>query len=181
MKLDVKYRAQLDNSEETGQGNGYRQCNPTSNAMFADYIRKQNGFAGLDSLAKPAEQGEDYFARIVSRYGDCTVHANITKALLNLRIVSEYGAMPLSSIKAQLDEDKPVPIGVRYKADGHIVCVVGYAEDGLWIHDPYGVRYGSENRYNTKASGAYDKYSYALFAKLHDGMGRAFLSFDASK
>jgi hypothetical protein len=54
-----------------------------------------------------------------------------------------------------IDKGGPVPMGVAYNASGHYICAVGHRSDGVYIHDPYGVRMGlSDNYENT--SGAYD-------------------------
>lgn len=180
VKLDVKYRHQLDNSTAY-HGSVHRQCNLTANAMFGDAVRLSFGFTGLDTLAQQSgyRQGEDYYGSLVKRYGDTIYHNAQTRALEDLRIGSRYAGMPLQAIYRQLEAGYPVVTGVRYKNSGHIVCVVGYTDKFLWVHDPYGIRAGSNNWYQKIGGyGAYDTYSYGLWEQVHDGMGRYLNSFD---
>lgn len=181
VKLDVKYRYQNDNSPSTGQGEGWRQCNLTCCAMLADAARKKHGFVDLDELASinGFSQGEDYYASIVSRYGDTTYHNVQTNALKDVRILSEYVGMDDDEIKNQLDSGYPVVAGVKYKSGGHIVCIVGYDETGYWVHDPYGSRHGASNSYTINpTAGEYDKYSYGLWNRVRDWMGRKVTGFN---
>jgi uncharacterized protein YvpB len=178
-KLKVIYRAQNDNSRTTGHGHGSRQCNVTANAMMLDYLRLKNNHVGLDSLASSFgyNQGEDWYASVVNRYGDTIYHSNQTKALKACRVRSEYRGMSIQGIIDQIDNDVPTVIGVKYKVGGHIVCVVGYDDKGMFIHDPNGIRNGSTNTYLSYNNGAYDHYSWNLIKGLHDGMGRHYISF----
>ena len=181
VKLDVKYRYQNDNSASTGHGQGWRQCNLTSCAMLADAARLKHGFVGLDELASMNgfSQGEDYYASIVARYSDTIFHNGQTKALKDLRVISEYVGMDDKAIKNQLEDGYPVVAGVKYKSGGHIVCIVGYDSHGYWVHDPYGSRHGSSNSYTINSTaGAYDKYSYSLWNRVRDWMGRKVTGFN---
>lgn len=189
VKLDTPYFFQIDNDYHKIHRHGWRQCCLTSNAMLASTMRTKygvpNGLATLETLARAQgdTQPENYFADLVGRYGDTIFHANQTKALGDLRIVSNYQGMSLAEIKEQLDKGIPVVTGVRYKGpgNGHINCVVGYndADKFLWVHDPYGSRNGATDTWisNAPTAGKYDKYSYGLWARLHDGMGRKVTGF----
>ena len=44
---------------------------------------------------------------------------------------------------------------MAYKASGHYVCAVGYRSDGVYVHDPFGIRIGQTDNYEN-AAGDYD-------------------------
>jgi uncharacterized protein YvpB len=160
LKLNVPYYSQLDN-ETQYFGNGGRQCNVTSHAMALAYLypdfesrSQSNGF----------REPESYLSSKWVKHGDVTDHhAGTLTFLYDFNIKSSWQTnLSRRRVMDQLSNKKPVPLGVSYKASGHIVCCVGYNDEGLWIHDPYGIRQGSSDEYLIGANGSFDHYSWEL-------------------
>jgi hypothetical protein len=116
---------------------------------------------------------ESYFNSLLYPYGVVTDHGAITQCLKKeFGITSEWSySIEKKTIIAQLDKNKPVPMGVKYKSSGHIVCCVGYTDSGLLIHDPYGIRYGIEEAYDVGADGSFDKYSWPVLKEVYWDLG----------
>ncbi len=83
------------------------------------------------------------------------------------KIVRDYGCKDyftqkgtLEDLKDWLAEGKPTIIHGYFTSFGHIMPVVGYDDDGLIVHDPFGEWFPTG--YRTDLSGAYLRYSYRL-------------------
>ncbi|MGK7910343.1 MAG: C39 family peptidase [Synechococcus sp.] len=180
LKLDVKYYSQLDNATDVF-GPGSRQCCTSSNAMLLNYLL--DGELDVLALQRSQSQAESVYDDFVARYGDTTNHDAQTKALNDFG-VNSYWSTSLSQefLLKSLKANVPVVIGVLYKRSGHIVVVVGHdpAQSGFLIHDPYGTRQGTSNRYAIGQGGEYDLYTYSTLKTLFDpkknGWGRVVTS-----
>lgn len=175
IKLAVKYRGQTNNDWHPTFGNGYRQCNLTSCTMLADFL------LGGELTSRAAAQGlkepESVYQQLLAKYGDTIDHNCQTKALKDLGIESYYTQQTLSAddLLLSLRQGIPVVIGVKYKAGGHIVLLVGCDPDRqIWlVHDPFGTRHGASDSYDIGIGGAYDEYSYDTFDRIFWDRGAA--------
>lgn len=184
IKLDVPYFSQLDN-DSNYFGSASRQCCMTSNAMAANFILKDRGLESLEQRAKRLglSEPESAYGQILNHYGDTTDHGANTQALADLGLESYFStSLDIDDAIASLNKRLPMPIGLRYKSSGHIVCLVGYDLPGkrFFAHDPYGSRAGAEDFYIATGgnAGANDTYSFdlmrLLWANPADGWGRVF-------
>jgi hypothetical protein len=90
--------------------------------------------------------GDDTYLGRVLRYGDTTDSVSQLKALQSFGIeASLTHAGSWSTITQQIDQGIPVPIGILHKGPvsapaggGHWICAIGYTDDGLIVHDPFG-------------------------------------------
>jgi peptidoglycan hydrolase-like protein with peptidoglycan-binding domain len=161
VKLDVKYRSQLDNDSSIF-GDGSRQCNTTSNTMLADFLLK--GELSRKATAQGYPEPESVYMRLVAPYGDTTNHDAQTKALRDLGIESYFShTLSKEDVLSSLAAGIPVVCGFAYKGDGHICIIVGHdpQKKVFLVHDPYGTRNGTSDSYQIGVGGAYDEYSYA--------------------
>ena len=155
--LDVPYKSQLDNVN-----NPFGSCNVTSIAMALEYLGvKPSGDRQLeDELYEYCQnKGYDYqsaedLAQVVRDYGR------------NDRF--EIGG-DIESIQDWLQQGNPAVIHGYFTDYGHIVTVVGFDENGFFVHDPYGEWF--ETGYRTDLPGASLHYSYDLIRRacMHDG------------
>lgn len=153
VKLPVPYFNQRDNWEKF-HGAGGRQCCLTAHCMAADYLlNREITFKAKD---KGYKEPEDLYGEILFKYGDTTSPEAHTPALKEFEITSYFTRTgSIKDLLLCLDKGVPVPLGVAYKAGGHYVCAVGYKTDGVYIHDPFGIRIGMTDNYEN-ASGDYD-------------------------
>lgn len=186
IKLDTPYFNQTDNDIRFF-GDGSRQCCLTANAMAAEHLLKTHG---LETLSKRAtrlglSEPESAYGQVLNDFGDTTDHTANTAALAELGLKSYFStSLSIDNAIASLKKGIPMPMGLHYKASGHIVCAVGVDTDNdfFYIHDPYGVRAGLADYYHAIGgqSGKYDRYSFAimydLWASASDGWGRVFTS-----
>lgn len=156
-QLSVPYCNQNDNWDKF-HGPGYRQCNLTSNTMMA--LALKPGFLEALYTSKGYKEPEDALGEIVAKYGDTTDHVAIGGGLAEIGIKSYFTySASTKDLCLALDKGIPVVMGVAYKASGHMILAVGYNKDGVWIHDPFGVRIGMTDNYEN-ASGKYDFVTY---------------------
>lgn len=146
-ELDVPFNDQVDNKDGY-QGPGYRQCNATSAAMIAKFL-------------KPALFGQyrDFANGLVDALdaiqGDTTDHGAITDALANLGIRSYFtynGSIAL--ITRCLYLGVPVLTGTKYKTDGHMIVIKGRGPGYFTAHNPYGERDGTSDNWIAIGNGA---------------------------
>ena len=178
VKLEVPHYSQIDN-DTNYFGTGYRQCNLTTHAMALAFL---NPHFVARSIQNGYREPESYYGSKLQSYGDTTDHNAHTQCLRYDFGLESYWSTSLSraEICMQLDSGLPVPAGVIYKSSGHIILFVGYNNDGLLVHDPYGTRDGAANIYAVGVGGAYDFYSWHLLADIYfdshgeGGWGRMF-------
>lgn len=183
-KLPVPYFNQINN-DTNYFGDGNRQCCLTSNAMAAEYLLQ---IYKMETLAQRAQrlgfkEPESAYGHILNKYGDSGDHEANTQALKDLGLKSYFStSLSIKDVLNSLKKRLPVPAGVHYKSYGHIICIVGANIDKefFWVHDPYGIRGGISDYYETIGgqSGKYDKYSFKIMKQLwetmNDGWGRIF-------
>lgn len=147
-RLTVPFYAQNDNDAWIDGASGYVQCNITSHAMLLSYLKpevvdwsKKNGYRELESYMA------NKFYKYSTNRGD---HGAMTSMLSqDFKVKSEWRYDgKFSDIRAQIDRNKPVVIGVDYKVSGHILIVTGYDKDGFYTNDPFGSRNGTSNNYH---------------------------------
>lgn len=131
--LRVPYYSQRDSATE----HALRMCFSSSCAMLLEALKP-------GTLVGP--NGDDAYLGRVLRYGDTTQSGSQLKALQSYGVNASitYGADWLK-IQKQIDAGFPVPIGILHKGPvekptggGHWICVIGYSDDALIVHDPFG-------------------------------------------
>lgn len=153
VRLNVPYKSQLDNwFNPTGS------CNVTSVAMCLEYL----GAKRRTSTGQFEDELYQYaLNRGYSRHNPYDLAAIIREYQCQDKFV-ENGT--IEDIQDWLAEGKPVIIHGYFTAFGHIVVVVGYDDEGFFVHDPYGEWFASG--YRTDLSGAYLHYSYRLIRRV---------------
>jgi lysozyme len=140
--LPITYRSQVDNSSQTGQGEGWRQCALTSIVMFLEAVK---GLAWLLQQSAGYEQPEDWYATQLTAQGfdttDPQAHAWMLREIFGIPVKFRYD-LALQDAKETLDRALGMVCGVRYKADGHYQYLSGkhLTKGGLIWKDPYGDR-----------------------------------------
>ncbi|MEB3341230.1 C39 family peptidase [Okeania sp.] len=88
-----------------------------------------------------------------------------------VKIVRDYGCQDNFKTNATIAEiqdwllvENPVVIHSYFTSFGHLIVGVGFDNEGLFIHDPYGE--WSSTGYRTDLSGAYLHYSYRLIRNI---------------
>lgn len=156
--LQVRYFSQRDSATE----HALRMCFSSSCAMLLETLKP-------GTLQGP--NGDDAYLGRVLRYGDTTDAGSQVKALqsfgVTARLVQNAG---WSTIQQQIDKGIPVPIGILHHGTvkapaggGHWICAIGYADDAIIVHDPfgeldlvnggYGVTWGARLRYSKQNLG----------------------------
>jgi hypothetical protein len=131
--LKVPYFSQRDSGTE----HALRMCFSSSCAMLLETLRP-----GTLSGAN----GDDRYLGRVLRYGDTTEAAAQLKALSSFGVEAQFVRNAgWGTVKAQIDKGIPVPLGILHKGPvsapqggGHWICAIGYADDALTVHDPFG-------------------------------------------
>lgn len=135
-----------------------RTCNSSSHAMFAKFLG-----ANLES--------DDQYWQIVNKYGDSTDHGAQSAALQEIGITGSTWRTDLTfaDIDAQLDREKPVPIGILHRGPenaptgGHVILVIGRTPNGDYIvNDPYG---SVNDDYQDSSKGCGEVYSKAMLER----------------
>lgn len=131
--LQVPYFSQRDSATE----HALRMCFSSSCAMLLETLKP-------GTLKGP--NGDDAYLGRVLRFGDTTDAIAQVQALQSFGI--EAGLVKNAgwgTIKAQIDKGIPVPIGILHKGPvtapqggGHWICVIGYSDDAVTVHDPFG-------------------------------------------
>jgi hypothetical protein len=172
-RLDIVYNTQRDNAHRPSGS-----CNVTSLQMaLGKYVKVKD-----DDLFERANSKEmkawvrKSFPNLEERYfreDRMNIIWAVLEKLAREEIGKEYAkwhepGVPfedlMKRIRNEIDMGYAVVIGGRFTASGHIVCVVGYNEAGLVVHDPWGVA----PKY-TDRNGAYVTYSYEYLKKIMSG------------
>jgi hypothetical protein len=131
--LRVPYFSQRDSSTE----HALRMCFSSSCAMLLETLKP-------GTLAGP--NGDDAYLGRVLRYGDTT------DAMAQLKALASFGIDATltkhanwRTVEQQIDKGIPVPLGFLHKGSasapvggGHWLCCVGYTDQSLVVHDPFG-------------------------------------------
>jgi hypothetical protein len=131
--LKVPYFSQRDSSTE----HALRMCFSSSCAMLLETLKP--------GTLKGANGDDAYLGRVL-RYGDTTIAASQLKALSSFGVQASFVQNAgWGTIKAQIDKGIPVPIGILHKGpvsapqgSGHWICAIGYSDNALTVHDPFG-------------------------------------------
>lgn len=130
----VRYFSQRD-SQVAGQAN--RMCFSSSCAMLAAYLRP-NELRGVNA--------DDFYLSKVFQFGDTTDANAQIKALMFYGIKAKFVQnADFATIQKQIDRGIPVPCGFLHhgtsnkpSGSGHWLCVIGYTEGAVIVHDPFG-------------------------------------------
>ncbi|MGA7935788.1 MAG: C39 family peptidase [Kovacikia sp.] len=153
VKLGIPYKSQLDNQE-----NPTGSCNVTSLAMCLEFLgakRKTSAGQFEDELYRYAQDNNlsrhdpHDLALIVEAYGfrdDFRTNATIEQ------------------VQGWLSDNKPIVIHGYFTTFGHIVVLIGFDENGFFVHDPYGE--WTSSGYRTDLSGKSVHYSYRMIKTL---------------
>lgn len=153
VKLDVPYKSQLDN-----EYNPTGSCNVTSIAMCLQFLNASR------------RTGYDQFEDELYQYA---INNGLSRHDPNdlARIVRAYGCQDtfkdnasIEEVQDWLAEGNPAVIHGYFTTFGHIMPVVGYDENGFYVHDPYGEWF--PDGYRTDRNGAYLNYSYRIIRRL---------------
>lgn len=131
--LSVPYYSQRDSSTQ----HALRMCFSSSCAMLLETLRP-------GTLKGP--NGDDAYLNRVLQYGDTTDSASQISALQSFGVKAGMThTANWSTITQQIDRGIPVPIGILHKGPvtapvggGHWICVIGYTDDAVIVHDPFG-------------------------------------------
>lgn len=138
--LSVPYNTQIDNANDRGQGQGWRQCNLTCAAMLAKYLKP--------SLWTEYKDFANGFQDVLEPFGDTTNHNAITQALKSIGIESYFSyTASLKDLQTSLYNGIPCLIGTAYKTGGHMILVIGRGDGYFVDHNPYGSRIGATNEW----------------------------------
>jgi hypothetical protein len=157
VRLEVPYRSQRDN-EKNPDG----ACNVTSLAMCLLYHQVQPRYTSM------FPQFEDELYDYTERLG-----LNRHDALDLVKVIEAYGCVDrfsstykIPDIKAALSAGNPAVLHGYFTRFGHIIVAVGYDDDGLIVHDPYGEwhswGYALNEPDGDNTKGKYQHYSYRL-------------------
>jgi hypothetical protein len=148
-------------------------CCPVSNALYGAMRRRDIYNNVMNSGIY--SQFEDYYFECMVKSGfsvsDRGNHNAHTKTLLDhfkLKTVWDTNGR-MEDVIRLLDQDIPLVTSVDYKEAGHVKTIVGYDDDGLYVHDSYGIRRGASNSYATINPGwgaNYGKFDHCSWALL---------------
>ena len=131
--LQVRYFSQRDSATE----HALRMCFSSSCAMLLETLKP-------GTLQGP--NGDDTYLGRVLRYGDTTDAGSQVKALQSFGVTASLVQNAgWSTIQQQIDKGIPVPIGILHHGPvtaptggGHWICAIGYSDDAITVHDPFG-------------------------------------------
>lgn len=154
--LDVPYFSQRDNLRDW-----WRTCNITSAAM----ILSAYGIVGDGSHLQLEDQLYDYAAKerlVIGSPQDLKrifewkpgVHDDFTLD----------NSMWIQRVKENIDAGIPMMIHTQFTVAGHIIDIVGYENNHLVCHDPWGKFSGSQGifQYSSIESGKFVRYPYGM-------------------
>jgi len=128
--IDCPYFYQRDSKT----GHGERSCQSSAIAMVVKHIDPN------------LITDDDDYLNLVLKHGDTVSQAAHMKALDDLGLEHQFMVdADLENILELIDINMPVPCGILHKGPitnpsggGHYVTVIGYTEDDLIVHDPFG-------------------------------------------
>lgn len=131
--LKVPYYSQRDSATQ----HALRMCFSSSCAMLLEALRP-------GTLSGP--NGDDAYLGRVLRYGDTTDSGAQIKALASFGVQASFTQQAnFDTLRKQIDKGVPVPIGVLHhghvskpQGGGHWLVAVGYGDDFITVHDPFG-------------------------------------------
>jgi GH24 family phage-related lysozyme (muramidase) len=131
--LPVPCYAQLDSSTDQAR----RMCFSSSCAMALAFLRP--------GILKGPNGDDQYLARVRS-FGDTTSATAQVQALNSYELKADFTrAADFALLERQIDAGLPVPCGYLHRGPvekpsggGHWLCVVGYDENAVIVHDPLG-------------------------------------------
>jgi hypothetical protein len=131
--LQVRYFSQRDSATE----HALRMCFSSSCAMLLEALKP-------GTLQGP--NGDDAYLGRVLRYGDTTEATSQVKALASYGVdATLVRNASWKTIEGQIDKGIPVPIGILHRGPigaptggGHWICAIGYSDDAIIVHDPFG-------------------------------------------
>lgn len=139
-KMTVPFNGQNDNANNKGQGEGYRQCNLTSAAMLAKYLKP--------SLWNQYADFANGMQDVLTPFGDTTDHGAITAALASIGIQSYFSyTASREDMASSLFNGVPAILGTAYKSGGHMILAIGRTPDSVIAHNPYGYRQGTTDQW----------------------------------
>jgi len=129
--LPVPYFYQRDSKT----GHGERMCFSSSMAMAMEMI---------NPLA--IEEDDDWYLKKVFQFGDSVSSTAQLQAAHSLGFDVEFHTDGTEQdLIDQLDNYRPVPIGILHSGDiysptggGHWICLIGYDDEYFYVHDPFG-------------------------------------------
>jgi putative chitinase len=135
------YRSQVDNSGDTGQGPGWRQCASTSAVMFLETAK---GLDWLKELTKGFDQPEDWYTTQLTKKGYDTTDPQAHVEMINglgVPVTFRYDCS-VADLNDVLDRGLGLMAGVKWRVGGHYVMWTG--RDLVSGHyakrDPYGLQ-----------------------------------------
>ena len=131
--LQVPYFSQRDSETR----HALRMCFSSSCAMLLETLKP-------GTLAGP--NGDDAYLGRVLRYGDTTDSGAQIRALASYGIKATFTQKAnWATVQQQIDRGIPVPLGFLHHGPaskpgggGHWLCAIGYTDDALIVHDPFG-------------------------------------------
>jgi hypothetical protein len=131
--LQVRYFSQRDSATE----HALRMCFSSSCAMLLETLKP-------GTLTGP--NGDDAYLGRVLRYGDTIDASSQIKALQSYGIdAAMVRNASWKTIEGQIDKGIPVPMGILHKGPvgaptggGHWICAIGYTDEAIIVHDPFG-------------------------------------------
>lgn len=131
--LQVPYFSQRDSETR----HALRMCFSSSCAMLLETLKP-------GTLAGP--NGDDAYLGRVLRYGDTTDTMAQLKALQSYGVEASFTQKAdWATVQRQIAKGIPVPLGFLHHGPaskpgggGHWLCCIGYTDDALIVHDPFG-------------------------------------------
>jgi uncharacterized protein YvpB len=127
IKLNVPYQSQLDNAE-----NPFGSCNVTSITMCLEYF----GVKGKNPNERLEDELQDWLATQGLDRHSPTDLAKVAEAYC-IKDDFEPNAT-IDQVKQWLAGNNPVVVHGYFTSSGHVVCLIGYNDQGFIVNDPYG-------------------------------------------
>jgi hypothetical protein len=161
VRLNVPYKSQLDNRYEP-----YSACNVTSFGMVFDYydIGFVHTFTGRHKQNKNKQIEDDIYEYMSEKGLNKHYPEDLAQMARDFGLKDDFTVHgTFERCKQHLSNGNLLVLHGYFTQPGHIIVGVGYDEDGLLVHDPYGEWF--PRGYRTDLSGAYLHYSNELIRK----------------